>query len=70
MYRYTKKTPTAMLKKWQVCYRTKNGGYGEVGWVLFKTKEKAEAWAAEFKAENSYVAETIVRHPAPIYSAY
>lgn len=70
MYGYTRKTPERTMKKWQVFYRTKDGGFGEIGWVLFKTKEEAEAWAADFKAKTSYVTETIVRHPAPIYSGY
>ena len=67
---YTRKTPKQTLKKWQVCYRTDNGGYGEVGYILFDTKKEAEAWAAGFKEEKDYVVETIVKHPAPIYSAY
>lgn len=64
-------TPKAKLKLWQVFYITHDGVFGEIAYIpLFKTKEKAEAWAEGFKAEHSYVRETLVRHPTEVYSAY
>ena len=70
MFGYTKATPKELLKKWIVFYRTHSGGFGEVGWITFNTREEAEKWGETFKAENSYVSEIIVRHPSKIYSSY
>lgn len=57
--------------KWQVAYRTTDGGFGICGWVcLFDRKEDAVAFGEKFKAEKSYVAEIIVQHPSKCYSAY
>lgn len=57
--------------KWQVAYRTANGGFGIVGWVCpFTRKEDAAAFGERFKAERDYVAEIIIQHPSKCYSAY
>lgn len=68
---YTTHRPKADLKKWQVAYRTKDGGFGIVGYVsLFDRKKDAERFAEQFKAEHSYVAETYIQHPSKMYSSY
>ena len=63
--------PKSDLKKWQVAYRCKDGGFGIVGWVaLFDRKADAKAFGEKFKAEHSYVAEFILQHPSQRISAY
>lgn len=58
-------------KKWIVGYRSKWGGYGEVGYMpLFNTRKEAEEFGKQFKADNSFVAEIIIKHPAAMYSTY
>ena len=65
------KRSAADLKKWQVAYRCKDGGFGIVGYVcLFKTRKEAEEFGEKFKAEHSYVSEIIIQHPSKIYSTY
>ena len=59
-----------MLKKWQVFYRSKRGGFGEIGYKLFDTKEAAEEWGNSFMKRAPWVAEIIVRHPAKVFSNY
>lgn len=57
--------------KWQVGYRTKDGGFGIVGYVCpFSRKEDAEAFGEKYKAEHDYVTEIIIQHPSKCYSAY
>lgn len=58
------------LKKYQVCYRSIYGGFGEIGYKLFDTKDEALAWGEKFKNESGYVSEIIIRHPNAIYSNY
>lgn len=58
------------LKKYQVCYRSIYGSFGEIGYKLFDTEEEALAWGENFKQETGYVSEIIVRHPRAIYSNY
>ena len=59
------------MKKYQVCYRCDDGGFGIVGYLpLFNTKEEADRYGEQFKAEHSYVKEIIVRHPPKLYSTY
>lgn len=59
------------LRKWQVAYRTKDGGFGIIGWLpLFRTKKEAQEIGEKFKAENPYVTEILIRHPSKMYSAY
>ena len=59
------------MEKWQVCYRCKDGGFGIIGYLpLFTTKEEADRYGEQFKAENAYVSEIIVRHPPKMYSTY
>ena len=68
---YTKHRPKADLKKWQVAYRTDDGGFGIVGYVpLFDRKKDAERFAKQYKAEHSYVTEIIIQHPSKMYSSY
>ena len=58
------------LKKYQVCYRSIYGSFGEIGYKLFDTKDEALEWGEKFKQETGYVSEIIVRHPSAIYSNY
>lgn len=61
----------AELRKWEIAYRSEYGGVGIIGWLpLFATKEEAQLVGERFKAENSFVAEIMIRHPAKMYSAY
>lgn len=61
----------AELEKYEVCYRSDDGGFGILGYLgLFTDKEKAQAKADEFKATHSYCVEAWVRYPAKIYSRY
>ena len=64
------KTEKASLKKWQVFYRTKSGGFGEIGYKLFNTKEQAIAFGEELKRKDDYITEIIVRRPCSTYSNY
>ena len=58
-------------QKWQVAYRCHDGGFGIIGWrPLFESREEAEEFGRQFKAENDYVKEIIVRHPDKTYSNY
>lgn len=61
----------AELEKWEVCYRSDDGGFGILGYLgLFTDKAKAQAKADEFKAKTSWCKEAWVRHPSKIYSRY
>lgn len=68
--RSTGVTSKDTLKKYQVCYRTDDGGFGEIGYQLFDTKEQATTFGEKFRNENSWVTEIIIRHPSKIYSNY
>ena len=63
-------TPREIQERFQVCYRCKDGGYGEIGWITFKTEKEAETYGEKFKVEHSYVSEIIVEHPKRIFSNY
>ena len=70
-YRATSgKTDKETLKKYQVFYRSEDGGFGEIGYILFNTEKEARKWGEEFKKTHSYVTEIIVRHPNATYSNY
>lgn len=59
------------MEKWQVCYRTKDGGFGIIGWIpLLDNKAEADRIGRKFMEENAYVSEIIVRHPPKLYSTY
>lgn len=58
------------MEKWQVSYRTDDGGFGIVGYKLFNTRSAAEDFAKNFQKENSWVKEVFVSHPAKRYSTY
>ena len=64
------RTPKHIQRKWQVCYRDERGGYGVVGYILFDTKEAAEAWGNDFMKRTAWVSEIMIKHPAPIFSNY
>lgn len=57
-------------KKWELCYRCKDGGFGIVGWKLFKSERECLEFGQQFKSEKSYVTEVWARHPSKCYSAY
>lgn len=63
-------TDKATLAKYQVCYRDKWGGYGEIGYRLFNTREEALAFGENLKREKDYINEIIVKHPSARYSNY
>ena len=59
------------MRKWQVCYRCKDGGFGIVGYLpLFNTKKEALERGEEAKATHPYMKEIFVQHPSKMYSAY
>jgi len=63
-------TDAKTLKKWQVCYRSKNG-YGEIGYKLFNTRDEAIAWGeAELNGRLGWSVEISAKHPSAIYSNY
>ena len=73
-YGYAKGTgilSTKEQEKYEVCYRSDDGGFGILGYLgLFTDKAQAQAKADEFKATHSYCKEAWVRHPSKIYSRY
>lgn len=64
-------TPDKDMQKWMIAYRTKDGGYGEIGFLpLFKTENEAMKKALELQKDREYMSEIIIKHPAKMYSGY
>ena len=64
------RTPKHIQKKWQVCFRTVDGSFGIIGFILFDTKDAAMIWGADYMKKNPWVKTITVQHPAPFYSDY
>jgi len=58
-------------EKWMVAYKTKDGNYGEVGYLgSFKNELDARKEGEQYKAKHSWVKEIIIKHPNSFSSGY
>lgn len=69
-YGRSRATDKDTLKKYQVCYTIKGGGFGAIGYRLFTSKEEAISFGEDLKRDNAYIDDIIIRHPNAIYSNY